>query len=71
MSPPLSVQVMSIHSLRSEPPHHCPLLPAERDAAVVPQHGAEPCREECEADSQCPWGQRCTHTGCGRICMDS
>lgn len=28
------------------------------------------CLEECEADSQCPQGQRCTSTGCGRVCMD-
>ncbi|XP_053937535.1 latent-transforming growth factor beta-binding protein 4 isoform X5 [Cuculus canorus] len=28
------------------------------------------CVEECEADSQCPQGQRCTSIGCGRICMD-
>uniref|UniRef100_A0A672U0M1 WAP domain-containing protein n=1 Tax=Strigops habroptila TaxID=2489341 RepID=A0A672U0M1_STRHB len=28
------------------------------------------CAEECEADSQCPRGQRCTSTGCGRICTD-
>uniref|UniRef100_A0A8C0AML8 WAP domain-containing protein n=1 Tax=Buteo japonicus TaxID=224669 RepID=A0A8C0AML8_9AVES len=29
-----------------------------------------PCVEECEADLQCPQGQRCTSTGCGRVCMD-
>uniref|UniRef100_A0A8C3U354 WAP domain-containing protein n=1 Tax=Catharus ustulatus TaxID=91951 RepID=A0A8C3U354_CATUS len=43
----------------------------ERDTVPVPQPSAERCSEECEADSQCPWGQRCTHTSCGRVCVDT
>uniref|UniRef100_A0A8C4JIU8 WAP domain-containing protein n=1 Tax=Dromaius novaehollandiae TaxID=8790 RepID=A0A8C4JIU8_DRONO len=29
-----------------------------------------PCGEECSADTQCPRGQRCARTGCGRVCVD-
>lgn len=36
----------------------------------MPWHGAEWCPQECEADSQCPRGQRCTHSGCGHVCTD-
>uniref|UniRef100_A0A8D0L0H0 WAP domain-containing protein n=1 Tax=Strix occidentalis caurina TaxID=311401 RepID=A0A8D0L0H0_STROC len=48
----------------------CPIL-RELDAAAVPPHGAERCPEGCEADSQCPWGQTCTRTSCGRVCTDT
>uniref|UniRef100_A0A8C3JCG0 WAP domain-containing protein n=1 Tax=Calidris pygmaea TaxID=425635 RepID=A0A8C3JCG0_9CHAR len=68
---PQTPRAMSTHGLSSEPPRDGPLPPAERDAAVVPRHGATQCLEECEADSQCPWGQRCTRTGCGRVCVDT
>lgn len=37
----------------------------------MPQPRAGQCSEECETDSQCPWGQRCTRTSCGRACMDT
>lgn len=71
MHPPLSVQVMSTHSLSSESAGDHPPLPTESDTVAVPRHGAERCSEECEADSQCPWGQRCTRTSCGRVCVDT
>uniref|UniRef100_A0A8U8B9W4 Uncharacterized protein n=1 Tax=Geospiza parvula TaxID=87175 RepID=A0A8U8B9W4_GEOPR len=46
-------------------------LPTEQDTVAVPQPSAGRCSEECEADSQCPWGQRCTRTSCSRVCMDA
>uniref|UniRef100_A0A8B9MX73 WAP domain-containing protein n=1 Tax=Accipiter nisus TaxID=211598 RepID=A0A8B9MX73_9AVES len=47
----------------------CPFLPLSDKPGECPK--VKPlCVEECEADSQCPQGQRCTSTGCGRVCMD-
>ncbi|KAJ7413378.1 hypothetical protein WISP_90850 [Willisornis vidua] len=50
---------------------HCARPAREHNAVAVPRHRAEQCVEKCEADSQCPWGQRCTRTSCGRVCTDT
>nr|XP_013813992.1 PREDICTED: WAP four-disulfide core domain protein 3 [Apteryx mantelli mantelli] len=40
----------------------------------VPAESQDPaagwCVEECSTDVQCPQGQRCTSTGCSRVCVD-
>uniref|UniRef100_A0A8B9RV36 WAP domain-containing protein n=1 Tax=Accipiter nisus TaxID=211598 RepID=A0A8B9RV36_9AVES len=48
----------------------CPFLPLSDKPGECPKVKPRLCVEECEADSQCPQGQRCTSTGCGRVCMD-
>uniref|UniRef100_A0A8D2PA73 WAP domain-containing protein n=1 Tax=Zosterops lateralis melanops TaxID=1220523 RepID=A0A8D2PA73_ZOSLA len=51
------------------------LLPAGEVLLLWLRHALHPpsdgqCVEECQADSQCPRGQRCTSSGCDHICMD-
>ncbi|XP_060554606.1 kielin/chordin-like protein isoform X3 [Ruditapes philippinarum] len=33
--------------------------------------GLGACLNECNADSECPYGQKCCSNGCGRVCMNA
>uniref|UniRef100_A0A8C4JKI2 WAP domain-containing protein n=1 Tax=Dromaius novaehollandiae TaxID=8790 RepID=A0A8C4JKI2_DRONO len=46
----------------------CPLSDKPGECPKVRPAGQ--CGEECSADTQCPRGQRCARTGCGRVCVD-
>uniref|UniRef100_A0A8C0GMS2 WAP domain-containing protein n=1 Tax=Chelonoidis abingdonii TaxID=106734 RepID=A0A8C0GMS2_CHEAB len=47
----------------------CPFCVPERAGICPTLQRPGLCVEKCSRDAQCPRGQKCCSTGCGRICM--